>query len=443
MRVNHNPIIGFFTELMRRRVLHIGGAYIAGAWLGAEILNFLFEQFQAPDWTYRLLAIVFVVGFPVAMALAWTIQVQEDGSWAVDPSRGDHKTVAIAIALGLLVTGGLSWLIIPQGKSEAVYEPLPNSLAILPFTVTGVTANAHTVADTLYQSLMEGLEQSAELTLVRLGSAEQPDDLTAFGQSLGVASLAVGQVAQAPDGARVEIQLLDVLLEEIIWSQVFDWDSTRTIEISNSIANGVLEAMMLPALSQKKFTGTDNAQAYEAFLTGEKRVTAWGSEMLSLAIGDYQRAIDLDPGYAKAYVGLAQTIYDLVGLSDLTHEEQEAMEERARKAVDTAQKLDGESADAISLLGVGTTNRQLRIQAFERALELDPDHYISYFRYAIQMKDDGKLEEAERLIRRAIKLRPMSARFRTELADILRLLGREEEAQAEIKKSELFRSSKE
>jgi len=82
-----NPIAGFFAELMRRRVLHIGGAYIAGAWLGAEILNFLFEQFQAPGWTYRLLAIVFVVGFPVAMALAWIIQVQEDGRADPGPSQ--------------------------------------------------------------------------------------------------------------------------------------------------------------------------------------------------------------------------------------------------------------------------------------------------------------------------------------------------------------------
>ena len=114
-----NPIIRFFAELMRRRVLHIGGAYIAGAWLGAEILNFLFEQFQAPEWAYRLLAIVFVVGFPVSMVLAWIVQVQEDGSWAIDPSRGEHKTVAAAVILGLLITAGLSWLILPRGEPEA------------------------------------------------------------------------------------------------------------------------------------------------------------------------------------------------------------------------------------------------------------------------------------------------------------------------------------
>jgi len=140
------------------------------------------------------------------------------------------------------------------------------------------------VADTLYRSLMEGLEQSGELTLVRLSPGEQVVDLQAFGQSLGVAGLAVGQFTQSPDGARIEMQLLDVLIEEVIWSQAFDWDPTQIIEISNAIANGVLEAMALPALSRKKFTGTDSAQASPWTLprnsTGNLRTPflCWGLE---------------------------------------------------------------------------------------------------------------------------------------------------------------------
>lgn len=433
-----NPIVSFFAELMRRRVLHIGGAYIAGAWLGAEILNFLFEQFQAPDWAYRLLAIIFVVGFPVTMGLGWVIQVQEDGTWAIDPSRGEHKTLAIAITLGLLITAGLSWLIIPEKVPEAAYEPLPSSLAVLPFADSGATPIEQTVADTLYRSLMEGLEQSPELTLVRLGPGEQPADLLAFGESLGVASLASGRFSQSPEGTRIELQLLDIVLGEEIWTQSFAWDSTQIIEISNGIANGLLEAMALPAMSQKKFTGTNNREAYEAFLTGEEHATARTDGMLTLAIEDFQRAIDLDPGYTQAYVGLAQSIYELIELSEPPEAEQLTLKERARRAVDIAQKLDPESADAMSLLGLVQENRQMRIVAFERALELDPDHYMSFYRYAMQMKEDGDLEEAERLMNRAITLRPMSARFRNELADILRLLGRDEEAQTEMEKAAAF-----
>jgi len=438
-----NPVAGFLAELTRRRVLHIGGAYIAAAWLGAEILNFLFEQFQAPGWTYRLLAIGFVVGFPISMVLAWIIQVRPDGSWAIDPSRGEHKTVAAAITLGLLITAGLSWLIIPQRVPEPPYEPLPGSLAVLPFADAGATPNEQTAADTLYRSLMEGLEQSGELTLVRLGPGERPEDLVAFGQSLGVAGLAAGQFTPSPGDGAIEVQLLDVALGEVSWSQSFNWNPTQIIEISNAIANGLLQTMALPALSQEKFTGTDSREAYEALLMGEEHAAAWNAQLLSVAVEDYQRAIDLDPGYAQAYVGLAQTIYELLDLSNLPETEQQALEERAKGAVDIAQKLDRDSAGAISLLGLGTENRQLRIQAFERALELDPDHYMSYYRYAMQMKEDGDLEEAERLIRRAIILQPMSSRFRTDLAEILRLQGRDEEAQAEMEKSQAFQPGRE
>jgi TolB-like protein len=431
---------GFFAELMRRRVLHIGGAYIVAAWLGAEIISFLLEQFQAPAWTFRLLAILFVLGFPVAMALAWIIQVQEDGSWAIDPSRGEHKALALAITLGLLITAGLSWLIIPQSESEAAYVPLPDSLAVLPFADSCATPGERVVADTLYRSLITGLEQSGELTLVHLGPGVQADDLPAYGRSLGVSGLAAGQFTQSPRGARFETQMLDVLTGKVIWTQSFDWDPERIIEFGNSIANGLLGAMALPALSQKQFTGTGNNEAFEAYLMGQEHAAAWNAKMFSVALEDYQRAIDLDPAYARAYVGLAQAIYGLMDLSELPEAEQQLLEERAGNAVDIAQKLDRASADAISLLGLGIGNRQLRIQAFERALELEPDHYMSYYRYAMQMKDDGKLQEAERLIKRAIQLSPMSARFRNELSGIFQLQGRAVEAQAQLEESERLNS---
>jgi TolB-like protein len=436
-----NPLSGFFAELKRRRVLHIGGAYIAGAWLGAEILNFLFEQFQAPAWTYRLLAILFVVGFPISMVLAWVIQVQEDGSWAIDPSRGEHKTVAVAIVLGLLITAGLSWVILPKRDPPPPYTGLPNSLAVLPFADSGSTRNEQTMADTLYRALMQGLEQSGELTLVRLGPGERPEDLQKFGKSLSIESLASGQFGDSQSGPLIEVQLLDVSSGEVTWSQSFDWDSTQIIETANVIANGLLEAKALPGLSQTKFTGTNNREAYGAFMAGEENAAEWSTGMMRAAIDDFQRAIDLDPGFVQAYVGLAQSIYELIELADLPEAEQSALEERARRAVDIAQKLDRESADAISLLGLATENRQLRIQAFERALELDPDHYMSYYRYARQMMADGDPDEAERLMRRAVRLRPMSVRFRKGLAEILELMGREEEAGAELEKAAAFQSS--
>jgi tetratricopeptide (TPR) repeat protein len=421
-------------------VLQIGGAYIAGAWLGAEIFNFLFQQFQAPDWSYRLLAIVFVVGFPISMVLAWVIQVNEEGEWEIDPSRGDTRTLAVAIAIGVLITAGLSWLILPQREPPPVYEPIPTSLAVLPFTDPEGTPHDRSAAEGLYLALVEGLEQSAELTLVRLGRVERPEDLAEFGESLGVAALAWGQLRKTANASHLDLELLDIVTAEITWSETFEWDATRTPELANRMANGLLQAMALPPLAGREFAGTDNSEAYRAFLDGERKARNWERGSLADATEDFQRAIDLDPSYTLAYTGLAQALYDLLELDEnLADTEREQLEQRARKAANIAQKLDPDSADALSLLAYQLDNRQLRIQAWERALELDPGHAPSYFRYGRELADADQLEDAERLLLRAVALSPQNARYRLELARVFSLQGREDEAQAEREKAEQLR----
>ena len=166
---------------------------------------------------------------------------------------------------------------------------------------------------------------------------------------------------------------------------------------------------------------------------------AFTTENLSKAIENYQHAIDLDPGYVRAYTGLAQTIYDFLDLADLPEADKQSFEKRAHSSVEMAQRLGRESADAISLLGREIENGLLRVQAYERALELEPDHYVSYYRCALQLKDDGKLELAERLIKRAIQLQPMNARFSEVLAGIYQLQGREKDAQAELDKPQVLK----
>ena len=429
----------FFAELKRRKVLQIGGGYIAGAWLVTEVLSFFFDQFQAPDWGYRLIAIVFVAGFPISMILAWMIQVREDGSWTLDPSRGQNRTLALAIVTGLAITVGLAWLTLPSTDTEPRYQPLPGSLAVLSFTPAADTASAQAAAESLYFSVMEGLEQAAGLTLIRLRPGEQAEDPQTFAESLGVASLATGRMLQSEAGIQVEVAFRDVVAGEVTWAGDFPWEPMHGIETANAIANGLLQAMGLSSLDERQFAGTGSREAYEAFMAGETQSGAWTAESLTGAIEHYQRAIDLDPGFVQAYIGLAQSLYDLADLAGAEGDEREEMERRARRAVNIAQRLEPESADALSLIGLGQSNRQMRIVAYERALELDPNHYMSYYRYALQMKADGDLDEAERLIRRAISLQPRSARFRTELAEILGLQGRADEAESELQKAAAFR----
>jgi tetratricopeptide (TPR) repeat protein/TolB-like protein len=449
---NSAPSTGFFAELRRRRVLHIGGIYVAGAWLITEIASFLLEQAGAPVWAFRLLAIVFVVGFPVAVVLAWLIQVQPDGKWAVDSSKGHHRTVMAAIALGVAATAGLSWLILPRIEGTATapsYQPIPNSVAILPLAVTVGTPNERSIAETLLVSLGRGLDQSADLILMDLRKlSEQPENPTEFGRSIKAAALLTGEILQAPGATRIRMDLLDVGQGEVTWSRTFDWDASRIGDTGTAIANDVLGTMTLPALSRDVFTGTDNPDAYHAFLLGGQHAASLNITDLATAtaMDEYQRAIDLDPEYVLAYVALAETIEYYRELKSPDQAELQALEDRARQALETALALDPESAAAISHLGWlsrRSGDRELAIEAYQHALELDPNHAKSYWRLGWGMLrygwagiNTGNLEEAERLLRKALELDPLNARWRRTLARFLfDELGRDEEAYAELYRS--------
>jgi tetratricopeptide (TPR) repeat protein len=145
--------------------------------------------------------------------------------------------------------------------------------------------------------------------------------------------------------------------------------------------------------------GTDDVATYEMWLAA------------TLA-DDFAEVITRDNSYVRAHIGLALATIGTYGLS---------MDGRAAAAVDAALALDPDSADAISLYGLGAEIRQLRIQAFERAIELDADHHLSYYRYAMEMKQAGELEVAENLIRQALLFAPQDHRYREVLDQILRM----------------------
>jgi hypothetical protein len=132
--------------------MRVAGGYIAIAWLVTEIAGFLPEQAGAPGWTARLLAIVFVVGLPVAVTLAWIIQRRPDGKWSLDSSQGRGRAALATIALNVLATVGLACVVLPRIEDPpevAACVRLPNSLAILPFADADSVPHDQTVAGTL------------------------------------------------------------------------------------------------------------------------------------------------------------------------------------------------------------------------------------------------------------------------------------------------------
>ena len=284
--------------------------------------------------------------------------------------------------------------------------------------------------------LRSGLDQHGELQQVLLPVDEKPTDLAAFGSQYRVKALLTGSIVSGPNGYRVEMKLLDVGRDKSLWFGTRDWDSTRIREIGMEIAANVLEAMGLQALSEQEFAGTDNKQAYDALVAGHSIKSSLHADDQLLAMDEYQRAIELDPGFVRAHVGMAQAIWVYLRSSPPA-EERALMMQRGRQAIGTALELNPDSAEAISIAALLEQDPELQIRAWRRALDLDlnPDHAMSLYRYGVQKKIGGNLEEAEGLLRRAVRLRPDNTRFRTELATVYGLQGRQDEARAELEKA--------
>jgi tetratricopeptide (TPR) repeat protein len=262
-----------------------------------------------------------------------------------------------------------------------------------------------------------------------------PADLPALGKQVRVTALLTGRIRSVAGGSRVEIELLDVTRNAVRWSRSFEWDPTRIMETGTDIANAVLQSMALPVLSVDRFAGTDDREAYDSLLLGLRHQQNRDIPELRISMEDFQRAIDLDPGYVRAYVGLTRTIWLYLFHKGPPEGERRALEARQNEVLEIALDLDDESADAISMLGELSDERELRIQLWERALELDPDHALTYFRLGNQMLDDGRFEEAERLYRKALQFDPMDANVQLNVGLALKNQGRPEEAIAEVERS--------
>jgi tetratricopeptide (TPR) repeat protein len=252
-------------------------------------------------------------------------------------------------------------------------------------------------------------------------------------------SLLAGRIVRTAGGTQVEMRLLDIRSGRTHWTRRFYWDPTRIMEQGSEIANGVLQTLNLPPTSTGEFAGTDNREAYDALIMGQVASHSGTGDGYVVSIEWFQKAIDLDPTYLRAYILLATAIESRFTYSEVPPEGVDAMKERQRAAVSAAEKLQPDSPDVISFIGRMhiTEDTPTAIRAFQRALELDPDHQPSLLRYAwasgnIYPYDEEKSLE---LWQRLVELDPLNANYRLELSRTLGAVHRDKEAEFELQKA--------
>jgi TolB-like protein/Tfp pilus assembly protein PilF len=350
--------MSLFQELRRRNVFRVGAAYAIVAWLLIQISVAVFPILQLPPWTATLVAVLLILGFPVALLLAWAFELTPEG---IRPSRAapDATPESRSRPLDYVLVAGL--VLVAASSLLAYFRPAPtaafvepggrHSVAVLPFEDMSPTGDqayfGDGIADELLNELtrLDGIDVASRTSsFVFKGSTET---VPAIGHSLGVQTVLEGGIRKNGDTVRVTAQLINVADGYHLWSQTYDRKLTDIFKIQEEIASAVAGALGVQfgvgGVNAFRGAGTNNVEAYESYLRA-LTLTDFAEATRIL-----EHAVELDPNYAAAWAQLG-----LATASQMWNDVPSAAPghiEASLPYVERAVELDPQSATAHTLLG--------------------------------------------------------------------------------------------
>src|SRR5712691_8789801 len=354
----------FFTELKRRNVYKVAVAYAVVAWLLIQVATQVFPFFEIPNWTVRFVVLLIIIGFPIALVIAWAFELTPEGlkrtevADAAPATRSrNHAWIYVVLIAGAL-SAGLFFLgrFTVSTKQSVSAEVSSKSIAVLPFDNLSRDPDNAYFASGIQDEIITRLAKIADLKVISRTSTQQyqskPGNLSEIAKQLGVANILEGSVQKAADQVRVNVQLIQVASDSHLWADTYDRKLVDIFGVESEIAKTIAEAL------QAKLTGgeqralavkpTNNSEAYDAYLRGlalEARTT-FRPDDLEKAVGFYERAVQLDPAFALAWARLSR-VNAHVYFGGATLPRREATE----RALNTAQKLQPNSSETLLALG--------------------------------------------------------------------------------------------
>ena len=440
---------GTWTRLRRRKVVQWGVAYAAGAWALLEVLGFATDAFAWPAMTKPLAMLGLAVGLPIVVALAW-----------YHGDRGQQRvtgTELAVLALLLFLGGGLLWWYaqrsVPTTTTTAAVKPAPASaatdarpsIAVLPFDNRSKLEDDAYFVDGIHDDILTQLSKVSALKVISRTSVERFRDtklpLKDIAQQLGVNSILEGGVQRAGDRVRIHVQLIDAASDGHLWAESYDRELTAVnifaiqSEVASAIS-GALKAALTPA-EQARVAAipTRNLRAWESYQLGKQRMAKRTSASLVDAEEFFKNAINLDPEFALAYVGLSDALMLQTSYSDAPWD---ATLVKAETAAAKALELDPKLAEAwASSAQVARYSDQFdRAETmYRRAIDLNPNYATAHQWFSGLLTIRGRLDEALSHAERAAALDPLSAIINYNLGSILELSGRIAEAEPRYRRA--------
>ena len=426
------------TELKRRKVVRVAIVYAATAFAVLQAADIMLPRMGIPDWGMSLVVALAVLGFPIALVLAWALELTADGikrTESVAPDQGNAappllgKRTVFAAALLVAVGAGLGagWFLRPASDSEAVPAPpvveapapsstgADQSIAVLAFSDLSPGRDQEYFSDGIAEEILNALAKVPGLRVAGRTSAfhfkGRSEDLRGIGKALGVAHILEGSVRKQGERVRITAQLIRSEDGFHLWSETYDGDLSDVFALQERIARSITSQFRLVlsgSQSQRLVnSGTTNTEAYSLFLQATSIFNRRNGARYTQAQAQLEQAIDLDPQYARAHARLA-ALHVLAGdfrsldlaqvLADVEHHAGRASE------------LHPGLAEPYAALGMAFGSlRRFREQreAFDRALQLDQNDVTTHFWHAVSLVNTGYRRAGNAALDRALALDPL------------------------------------
>jgi TolB-like protein/Tfp pilus assembly protein PilF len=435
--------------LTRRKVVQWGIAYAAGAWGLLQGVQFLAEAFEWPTRVLKLSTFALLVGLPIVLVLAW-----------YHGDRGEQRirrTELAIVTLLFLLGGGVFWLY--QGTTEespatTTETPAPvaaapadarPSIAVLPFENRSDEHKDIFFVDGIHDDIITQLSKVSAMKVISRTSVERFRDtklpLKNIAEQLGVTKILEGGVQRAGDRVRITVQLIDAATDTHLWAESYDRELTagNIFAIQSEVATVIAAAMKAVLSSAEKVrvnaVPTKSLEAWEAYQLGKRHMAKRTTTELANAERFFRQAIGLDPAFAPAYAGLAdsltlQTMYGTAPLSTTLAS--------AEQAVETALKLDAQLADAWAASAIIAEQRGQYEKAesmFRRALALNANDAFAHQGYSDLLRQLGRVSDGLQQARLAVALDPFSAIVKFNLAGSLWDIGNYADAEGAFREA--------
>src|SRR5262245_30222130 len=434
---------GFFEELQRRKVYRVAAAYIVAAGFLIQIASAAFPAWELPNWSLRLVIASLLIGFPIALLLAWAYDITAKGIQVTPQTPETHRrrNLFSLIPFGVLVYSAAGFFLLPR----AVSQKIDKSIAVLPFQNLSSDPDNAYFADGVQDEILTRLAKIGDLKVIARSSTQRyessGEDPREIGKQLGVAHVLEGSVQKAADNVRVRVQLINAATATHLWAESYDRKLTDIFAVESEIATKVAGALRarLTRPEQNALSGrpTENTEAYQLYLLGRFFWSKRTATDFEKAIEYFNQAIEKDRNYALAYAGLADAYVLLSAYSEARPSDTVPA---AKAAALKALELDPTLGEAHAALGMALFAYDLKFaearREFQRAIELNPNYATAHQWYAeCGLIVLGKFDDAVAEMKRAVELDPLSIIINADLGNTLCTVHRYDEAIEQLRKT--------